>query len=127
MADDPLTTSSPEHKRLEAEIHRIEAETAKLLAERIEIEKRVRTPWYLGRYVIGGIVAAGLLAAWIRIQVEPMITAKHELAAIGIEVAKKQNELQSLINQIASEKLNKDLAELRNKNTELLLQQTRLQ
>jgi hypothetical protein len=56
-----------------------------------------------------------------------MLTAKQELAAISVDIAKKQNELQSFLNQIAAEKLKKALADLSDKNRELLSQQAKLQ
>jgi hypothetical protein len=118
-----LDKSRGETERIAAEIRRIDAETAKLAAEKTEIEKRTKEPLYL-RYivqaVITGITLAGLLGVLIKVQLEPMLT-------VGIEVAKKQNELESLRNEIAQEKYNRDVVTLREKNQQLHLEQGRLQ
>lgn len=116
--------------RTKAEIARIEAEAAKLLAERNEIEKRLNERWYTGRYfiqaVIAGIAASGLIVGWVKTQLEPILTAKNDRAAIEIEVGKKSNELEALRNQISQEKLRKELSELSRNNQDLLQQQEQL-
>jgi hypothetical protein len=126
---EPLSLA--EQQRLDAELRRIDAKTAKLNAEKAEIDKRINETWWSGRYliqaVIAGITIAGLLVAWIKVQLEPMLTAKQEKASIEIEIGKKLNELESVRNQISQEQLRRDLAELKEKNRDLLTQQSLLQ
>lgn len=107
----------------EAETARIEAETAKLRSESHEIEKRLAEKWYQGRFfvqaLIAGIAASGLIVGWVKTQLEPMLTAKQDRSVIELEVAKKSNELEAVRNQIAQEKLNKQLSDLKRENQEL--------
>ena len=127
MASDPSSTPI-EQLRLEAEVRRIDAETAKLAAEKEEIEKRASSSWWSSaiRYLIEILIAAALLYVWFKVQLEPMQTAKQDLAAVEIEIGRKHNELEFVRNQVAQEKLKKDLADLGQKNREVLAQQEQL-
>ena len=89
-----------ERERLKSEIERNRAERRKLLLEAMEKRQNLRRRWYHGQYVLqtilAGIVAAGLLAAWIVTYFAPIIN--------------KDTELKHLENQILTVK-NKELQE----------------
>jgi len=88
---------------LEAEMRRIESETAKneaerrkFIAEAEEVEKRVRQKWYFNelfvKWVLGGVVAAALVAAWCITYLNPILNKKQELAKIENAIVTQKNE-----------------------------------
>lgn len=96
--------------REQAEIQRLLSETEKNLAEKkklelesAELRKRLNRNWFTGRAfieaLIGGVVGAALLAAWLVGYFGPILSAKHELARlensklkIEVEKEKENNE-----------------------------------
>lgn len=84
-----------ENERLKSEIGRNRAERRKLLLEAIETRQRLRRPWYKVQYllqtVLAGIVAAGLLAAWIVNYFEPILKKGNELAKLENKILESKN------------------------------------
>lgn len=123
--------SDAEKRRLESEIARNEAENRKLIAESEDLERRKK--WHiigpLIKWVLGGVIMAGLLANWIISYYEPMRQtkqinaelnnaklAKENWAQMQInEQQRQQNELQKKINDEElqkNEKVTKELSKL---------------
>jgi len=75
-----------EMRRIESETAKNEAERRKLTAEAEEVEKRLRKKWYVNelfvKWVLGGVVAAGLVVAWWIIYLHPILNVKQELAKL---------------------------------------------
>ena len=97
---------------LESEIAKNKAQEKKLNSEADKIfeisNKTSLNNESIVKAIIGGIVAAALLAAWIIAYLQPIISRKNELAEIDSKVWAKQNELQKLINNQQSEKNRQD-------------------
>ena len=94
---------SAESERLKSEVERNRAERRKLLFEAIEIRHSLRRPWYQRQYIIqtvlGGIVAAGLLAAWIATHLTPILSQEVELAQLKNKKLAMENKLEALRNE----------------------------
>ncbi len=78
-----------EKTRIEVEIARHKAERQKLELESEQITKNLNQKWYKGKFfletIVAGLVASGLLAAWVIIYLQPIITIKHEIAELENE------------------------------------------
>lgn len=99
-------------RKLQAEISKNQAETAKLKLETKELNSRISRKWYKYRYIIrfiiGGIVAIGLFMAWFVSYFQPVMSKKYELAELD-------NEIQSKSNEDKTRELYKNIASLRGK------------
>jgi hypothetical protein len=87
-----------EARRIESEIRRLDAEHTKLLAETNEIENRNKHPMFMRRFMlqslVGGMVAAGLLAAWAIGYLKPLLEREQALASIENDIQQAMNERQ---------------------------------
>jgi outer membrane protein OmpA-like peptidoglycan-associated protein len=103
---------------LEAEMRRIESETAKneaerrkFIAEAEEVEKRVREKWHLigpfVKWALAGVIVAGLIANWFIFYFSPMLQTKQINAELENAKQKKINELQYQENEI-QKKINEE-------------------
>lgn len=137
----PADVSDPqiaeaELRRLNSEAARNEAEREKLNLEALEAKLRLGQKWYKGRIliqlVVGGVVAAALLASWVIGYLQPILKSEQELARITNEILKNENELarQELKHQttafgLENEKFREELASLAEQNDALQKQQER--
>jgi hypothetical protein len=93
---DPM--SDLEIRRIESEIAKNRAEEKKLTAETQEVERRLSQKWYSGvslaKWVAGGIVLAGLLAAWIIGYFQPILQKEQEVTKLENKRLAEENLLQ---------------------------------
>lgn len=68
------------------------------------------------------IASSGLVAAWFIVYLQPMLSAKSELADVRAEIAASRSSLQEYTLLVATEKLKKDMEELGEKNANLITQ-----
>jgi chromosome segregation ATPase len=98
--------SDEEKRRLESEIAKNEAEKKKLDLEAKEVEKRLGQRWcstpVLAKWLVGGIVTAILITAWITAQFSPILRREHNIEKLDnririleIELAAKEIEAQN--------------------------------
>lgn len=75
----------------------------RLALENEEIRDRLHRPWYFARWVsqsvVAGIVAAGLLAAWMITYMQPIISRKQEIASLDALIQQKVNESEKIANE----------------------------
>lgn len=121
----------------EIEKLRIQAEVEKLQLESKEIEKKLKssvgTRRFLVEGVVGGIIAAALLAAWLIVYLKPIISAKSDLAEITSKIheakakslSEEKSRLEEVQRKIEKSKIEaeKQAQKLININSELLNQQ----
>jgi hypothetical protein len=124
----PPSTIELERRRITAECRRFELEC-------LDLEHRISQPWYRGRFVLeavtGGIVVAGLLAAWTIAYMQPILSRKQEIASLDAIIQAKINERDHLQNESKAGVLERDnhsireqLGKLSSLNTALMQQQT---
>jgi|GEM_PF-4742401 len=98
--------SDEEKRKLESEIAKNEAEKKKLDLEAKEVEKRLSQRWcstpVLAKWLVGGIVTAILITAWITAQFSPILRREHDIEKLDnririleIELAAKEIEAQN--------------------------------
>jgi hypothetical protein len=87
-------SSELQARKLESEITKNKAERDKLNIEAKLYAKNVKC--FLIKWVVAGIVAAGLLAVWAIGYFEPIISRKQEMASLDNEIQKRRNELRAL-------------------------------
>ena len=87
---------SLEEERLRSETARNRAERRKLLLEALETRQRVRRPWFARQYLlqtlVAGLIAGGLLVAWVVEYFGPILSRKTELQSINNEILTANNE-----------------------------------
>jgi len=78
--------SDAEMRRIESETAKNRAEERKFIAEAQEAEKRVRKKWFANelywRWVLGGLIGGCLAVAWAITYFYPIFNAKQELAKL---------------------------------------------
>lgn len=88
------------------------AEIRKLELEARQIEERLGKRWFQGRLIFqsltGGVVAAGLLAAWAIEYAQPLLKKKQELAALDGSIQERINRRQRLENDETTAALKKE-------------------
>jgi outer membrane protein OmpA-like peptidoglycan-associated protein len=93
--------SDLERRRIESEIARNEAENRKLIAESEDLERRKK--WHiigpLIKWVLGGVIMAGLLANWVISYYEPMRQTKQINAELNNAKLATENWTQMKINE----------------------------
>lgn len=103
-----------------------EAEKQKLERETELLEKQLSQKWYSGRFivqaVVGGAVAAGLLAVWAIGYIQPIVKKENELASIENKVAKMQIELERIEARRRTDALAKDAEAAKKTITDLVRQ-----
>ncbi len=98
--------SEGDKRKLESEIAKNEAEKKKLDLEAKEVEKRLGQRWcsptVLAKWLVGGIVTAILITAWITTQFKPVLSRKLDILNLDsriklleIEFAAKEIEAQN--------------------------------
>jgi Pregnancy-associated plasma protein-A len=121
--------NAPEAHKLKAETEKYEAERRKIDLEAEEIRQRLTRKWYLTRYlleaVIGGLVAAGLVAAWATQFLQPMLQSKEELRLAQTQKQAVQVEVETLRNEKERLKLEKDRADIQQKYDSLVAAKTK--
>lgn len=103
------------------------AEARKLELEASLLARKLREPWYKGRYfvqsIVGGVVCAGLLATWGVGYFSPLMNKKQELAQlesrrrellVQIQEVKNERERQALVSVMDAARL--EVAELARQN-----------
>lgn len=79
------------------------AQTRILELQARELESRLNTRWFEGRFLVqslvGGAVAAGLFSAWMIGYAQPIISRKQEVAQLDAAIQAKRNERQQLENE----------------------------
>jgi hypothetical protein len=96
--------SDLEIRKIESEIAKNRAEEKKSTAETQEVEKRLSQWWWyskesLVKWVVGGIVAAGLLAVWIIGYFQPILQKDQEIAKLENKRLTEENLLQRQENE----------------------------
>ncbi|MCG7533531.1 hypothetical protein [Pseudoalteromonas sp. OOF1S-7] len=118
----------------EIEKQKFQAEIDKLQLESQEIERRLQSHVGARRFliegIVGGLVAAGLLAAWLIVYLQPIISAKSELSEITAKTheanVKKLSEEKSNLEK-AKERLEKSKIEAEKQAEKLIAVNAQLQ
>jgi hypothetical protein len=112
-----------EDKRVKSEIAKNEAEKIKFQSETKKIEQSLKTNIFsldtLLKIIIGGIVTAALISAWIIGYFQPILEKNQELAKIEAKILSQKNEEQRLLNIEVSKSL-QNLKELTDRNLEVI-------
>lgn len=83
-------------QQINAEIRRLNAETAKLEVESEILRKQLNKRWYeaqLSQYIIATLVAGAFIFAWVLAYLTPLYKKRLELAEIKEQCNKSTNEL----------------------------------
>jgi len=115
---------------LEAEMQRIESETAKNEAELTkftleaeEVRRRLSQKWYSGGFliklVVGGVILSALIANWAIFYFAPMLQTKQINAELDNAKLAKENWTRTQINEQQLQEIERKNSEIERKNSEI--------
>lgn len=123
--------SDAEIRKLESETAKNEAERKKLTLEAEEADNRLRQKWYSKRIIVqalvGGVIASALVAAWMISYLQPLLSADLERLQLENTIEKHRNELRSQDNERRTKALEKENESNRNELESIAAQNEVLQ
>lgn len=123
--------SDAEIRKLESETAKNEAERKKLTLEAEEADKRLRQKWYSKRIIVqalvGGVIASALVAAWMISYLQPLLRADLERLQLENTIEMHRNELKSQDNERRTKALEQENESNRNELESIAAQNEVLQ